>query len=141
MFRQRWNVVHSFSQRWNLDRKNVQSVEEVFPEFARGRLFFQIAVGRGHDPHIGTAGSVITNAFIPFLLENAEQLVLDVQRNFSHFIQEKGAAFSCFKPSGPILDGSRKRASDMTEELAFEQLPWNRGAINTNQRAIFASAA
>jgi hypothetical protein len=66
---------------------------------------------------------------------------LYVHWNLSHFIQKDGPAFRGFKTSGPILHGSGKSASHMAEEFALEQLPRNGRAIDSNQRAIFASAA
>src|SRR5208282_4110172 len=82
-----------------------------------------------------------TDPFIAFLLEDAQQFVLNIQRNFSHFIEEDGSAFGRFKASGPVLEGPGKSPADMAKEFAFEQLPWNGSAIDSNQRASIASAA
>ena len=68
MFRQQRDVIHSVPERRNLNRKHIQPVKEIFPESARGHGFLQIAVGRGHNAHIGAARPVVTHPFIPLLL-------------------------------------------------------------------------
>src|SRR5208337_3742533 len=125
MFRQQWQVINSLPERRDLNRKHVQPVKEIFAKTAGGYGFLQIPVRRGHNAHIRSACPVVTNALIPLLLENAQQLVLDIQRNFSHLIQENGSALGGFKASGPIPQRPGKSPPDMAKELAFKQLPWN----------------
>ena len=108
MFRQKWDVIHSLPQRRNLNRKHVQPVIEILAETALGRCFLQIPVGGGHNAHVGAACPVVTDPFIALLLEDAQQLVLNIQRNFPHLIQENGSALGGFKASGAILHCSCK---------------------------------
>ena len=128
MFRQQRDVVQPLPQRRNLNRKHVQPVKEVFAESACGGCFLQIPVGRGHDAHIGAARPVVTNSFVPLLLKDAQQLVLNIQRNFPHFIQEDGSALGGFKASGPVLHGSGERASARGQRTRFRIAPveWRR---------------
>src|SRR5208283_2603015 len=141
MFRQQWQVINSLPERRDLNRKHVQPVIEIFAKTAGGYCFLQIPVRRGHNAHIRSARPIVTNSFVPLLLKNAQQLVLNIQRNLPHLIQEDGSALGRFKASGPIPQRPGKSPPDMAKKLAFEQLPWNGGAIDSNQRAIFASAA
>src|SRR5208283_3278772 len=120
MFRQQWQVINSLPERRDLNRKHVQPVIEIFPKTAGGYGFLQIPVRRGHNAHIRSACPVVTNALIPLLLENAQQLVLDLQRNLPHFVQEDGSALGGLKTTGPVLHGSGERPSDMAKKLAFE---------------------
>src|ERR1035437_1277333 len=74
-------------------------------------------------------------------LQHAQQLALHFHGHLSDFIQEQGSAISGFKPAGPVLDGSGESAFDVTEELAFEQFPWNRSAVDPHEGTVFAAAA
>src|SRR5208283_812181 len=141
MFCQQWDVIYSVPERRDLNRKHIQPVKEILAKSAVGHGLLQIPVGGGHNAHIGATRAVVTDPFIAFLLEDAQQFVLNIQRNFSHFIEEDGSAFGRFKASGPVLEGPGKSPADMAKEFAFEQLPWNGSAIDSNQRASIASAA
>jgi hypothetical protein len=48
------------------------------------------------------------NLFGAERLQNPQQLVLDIQGNLSHLVQEKGPALRGFKAPRPVPYGSRK---------------------------------
>ena len=47
------DVLPAFSQGRNVQMDNVQPVEQVFSESARGQHFFQILIGCRNDPEVG----------------------------------------------------------------------------------------
>ncbi len=51
----------------------------------------QIAIGRGNHVHVGVKQFTAANGIELMLLQDPEQLALDVQRKFAHFIQKKCA--------------------------------------------------
>ena len=55
------------------------------------------------------------------LLQYAQQLHLQLQRHFTDFIQEYGAAVSEFQPALLLNHRSRKGAFFVAEQLALEQ--------------------
>jgi hypothetical protein len=104
-----------------LQRKNIQTVIQVFAKATRLYFFFQIPIRGCDDSHIRLPGSVLAYAFIAFLLENTQQLALELQRDFTDLIQEQGATRGNLKPAGPVLDSPGEGAPGVPEKFAFKQ--------------------
>ena len=52
MMDQRGDVVAAFPQGRDMDRKDIQAVEQIRPVGAGAYLFFQLPIGRGNDAYI-----------------------------------------------------------------------------------------
>jgi hypothetical protein len=46
------HIVTSFSEGWNLDRKNIESIEKVLSKFSLFDHFFEVAIGSRYDSDI-----------------------------------------------------------------------------------------
>src|SRR5207248_6428910 len=69
------------------------------------------------------------------LLERAQQLGLQVERDLSDFVQEQGPPVGQLHQPGLGSDGPSECALLMAEELGFQQALWQRGTVNRNERA------
>src|SRR5437899_4386380 len=88
MLCQNGDVICPLSQWWDLNRKHIESVVKVFAKTARRHFLLQVPIGRSDDPHIREPRPVLAHALVTLLLQDAEQFVLQFQRNFSDFIEE-----------------------------------------------------
>jgi hypothetical protein len=68
-------------------------------------------------------------------LQYAQEFALQMQGDFTHFIQKQGSAIGQFKASRAFTGGPRESSFGMPEKLAFEQIRRNGGTIDTNKRA------
>jgi hypothetical protein len=107
---------------WERDLDDVQPVEQVFPEPARGDLGFEVPVGRGQDSYIPGAGPRFPNPLVHLLLEEPEQLRLQCQREIADLVQEQRPALGCGHLPFGRLDGTGERAAGVAEQFAFQQL-------------------
>jgi hypothetical protein len=81
------------------------------------------------------------HALVRFFLQHAEQFALQVQRHFADFDKKNGPAFGGFETAGALFDRPGESAARVTEKSAFKQILWNRSAIDTDERLVFAPAA
>ena len=119
MGRQERDVFLALAERHDLDGKNIQAVIKVFPEAAGGDFLFQIAIGGGDDAHIGKARAVFPDAFVAFFLQGPEQLALQIEGDFTDFIQKQGSALGGFKAAGAILDCAGESAFGVAEKFTL----------------------
>jgi len=82
------------SARRHGDRKDIQPVPQIFPESAFGDLLLQIAIGGGDDADIDFDRAGAAHALELAILDHAQQLRLQFQRQFADFIQKEGGANS-----------------------------------------------
>ena len=138
---QQRDVIQPFLQWQDLNGKDIEPVVEVFTEPAGRDVFFQVAIGRGNDPHIRAARAVLADAFVTFLLQDAEQFALQVQGDFADFIEEQGAARSRLETTGAVIDGTGKGTARVAEKLAFKQVLGNGSAVDPDEWFVLAPAA
>ena len=99
--------------------KTLRPVIQVFAEAAGGDFFFQIAIGGGHNAHVGKARAVFAHALITFFLQGPQQLALQIERDFADFVQKQSSALGGFKTSGAILDCAGESALGVAEKFTF----------------------
>lgn len=105
-----------------MDLEDAQAIVEVFPEFSRFHGSARVSVGGGYDPDVGLQGLGTSEALeLPFL-EHAQELGLDGEGHFSHFVEKKHA-------SSGLLDLARTglvRAGEGTPQLIATASPRTR---------------
>src|SRR5207244_62512 len=68
------------------------------------------------------------------VLESAQQLRLDRQRQLADFVEKQGAAVRRLEHPGLGLDRTGERAADMAEQLALEQRVDDRRTVDRDER-------
>ena len=86
------NVLAPLAQRRKLHRNDVQPVEEVFAEAARGDLVLEVARGRGEDPDVDLDRPLAADAGVALVGQHAQDLALGRQRHVGDLVEEQGAA-------------------------------------------------
>ena len=90
--RENRNVVRAIAQRRNRDRKHRQAEIEILAELLRGDGRAQALVGRRDDPHVDVQRGRAADPFEPALLERAQNLRLQADRQVADFVEEQRAA-------------------------------------------------
>jgi len=134
-------VVHAAAERRNQERYDIQTVEEVFPEFSAVGEIFQVLVGGGDQPEVALDDAVAPEAFELLVFEDAEQLRLHLHRQIADLVQEDGPAVGQFEFSRLHLVGrARERPRLVPEKLRLQKILGNGGAVQTYEgvEAAFA---
>jgi len=105
---------------------HIQSIEKVFPEETIRYALIEVGVGCSNDPHIRLAGRRLPKSFVFPVLNEAQQLGLNRWGHVRNFIQKKRSTLAGCNPAGVVPHRPGKRASGMSEKLAFEQVGWHR---------------
>ena len=95
---------------------------------------FQIAVGRGDDPHVNGLRYIASESFELPLLQQSEDFNLDRQGKVADFIEKNGAAVSGFETALARMRGPGKCPAFMAEQLAFNHGFRDRGQADFYKR-------
>src|SRR6185295_12865161 len=134
------NVVPSFAQRRDPNRKHIQAIVQVHPESSYRRHVLEMLIRRRDDPRIYSCGMRASEAFEFLLLDRAEELGLQFDWQIADFVEKQRAAVGRLKAADSGRHRSGKRASLIPEHLAFEQRSGNRRAVDRDKTVAPACA-
>ena len=102
---------------------------QILAELAFADQFFQIAM-RGHDhAHVHLDRPVAADALHFLLLQHAQQLGLHERGHVADLVQKQRAAVRLFELAEVPRGGAGERAFFVAEQLGFDQLGGNGGAV------------
>src|SRR6202022_3515930 len=128
VLRQRGDVFTPLADRRNVYRHHVQPVVEVFAEFPRGDLVLESLVRRHDHAHVDGDRFRSANPSDDGVLEHAQPLCLRGEAHVTDLVEKQRTLVRLLEFSRPVGNGSRERALHVSEQLALDQLAWNRGA-------------
>src|SRR5258708_38940597 len=105
-----------------------------------GDLTGKIAIGSGDYPSIDVDCLVASDAFEALLLHESKKLRLQRRIEIRNFIEKYGAAVCRLQSPGFVFDRSSEAATDVTEQLTFEQILGQSCAIDHHKRSFAARA-
>ena len=123
-----------------LDRKHVEPEIQVLAKPAALHLLLEVAVGGGDHAHVDGAGALLADALEIALLQHAQQLALQLQRNFADLVEKQRAAVGELEAADAVAHRAGEGALDVAEELALEQFARDRCAVDADQRPVAARA-
>jgi hypothetical protein len=114
------DVADALAQGRRGDGKDFEAIVKIRPE-----LFFsdhggEVTIGCGNEPHVHRDGPGAAESFELALLNGAQELGLQVERQLADFIEEERAIVREFESSHLAGDGSGECALLMAEELALQ---------------------
>ena len=121
MPRQDEDVVAALAQRRNLDREHRQPEEQVLAELPLGHPLLEVAVGRGDDADVDVQRLGAADPLETPLLERAQDLRLQRQRQLADLVEEQRAAMRQLEPAGLARRRAGERALLVAEQLGLEQ--------------------
>ena len=117
---------------------HVEPVEKVFAEASRGHVRLEVAIGRGHDPHVRAPRLRLPHALELLVLQEAQELGLQGGRDLRDLVEEEGAAVRGLHLARLVLDRAREGAAGMAEQLAGQRA-LRRGSGHARRRRARAA--
>ncbi len=101
-----------------------------------GNHLGQIAIGRGDKPDVDRNGAIPAQPLNLSLLQGAQELGLQVERQLAHFIEKERSLVRKFETPHLSCNRASECAFLVAEELAFQQPGGNSGAIHLHKRVL-----
>ena len=135
--KQQFRIALPVSQGGDFQIQHIEAVEQIGPQSACLDGFERIFVGRGNDAHIDRDDLVIANPHDFARLQGAQHLGLKENIHFRQFIKEQRAFMGQLeKPDLASTGGAGKGPWRIAEELAFQKVPGQCGAVHGHKGAI-----
>ena len=99
MIREQQDVGLPLPQRRDEDREDVEPVEQVFAERARGNGILEVLVGRRDQPHVDLDRLDAAEPLELMFLEDPQQLHLDPEIDVADLVEEERPAVRALEPS------------------------------------------
>ena len=122
MLHQQRDVVLAVAQRRQLDRDDVQPVEQVLAELAFLHHLAQVDVGRGDDPDVDLDRLHAAEAREVALLDHAQQLRLRLERDVADLVEEDAALVGELEEPLLGIDGAGEGALHVAEQRRLEEI-------------------
>src|SRR5439155_9584028 len=90
----------------------------------------------GDDPRIHLDWRVAAHSFECARLQHAQYLSLGRRGHVADFIQKERPAVALLEFPDPLQGRAGKSSALVAEQLAFQKLLWNRGAVNRQERLL-----
>jgi hypothetical protein len=135
------DVFLAFPERRHDDRVDVEPVIQIAAELPFFNGFDEVLVGRGDDAHVDLLRGVGADGLNGLLLDAAQDLRLERQRHVPDFVEEQRAAVGLCEAPLAVAGGARERASGVAEQLAFEELFGDGGAVDGHEGGFGPRAA
>jgi hypothetical protein len=123
-------VVAAFAQRRQRDCADLEPVVEVLAKLARAYHRGEIAMGRGHQPHVDPARRRLAEPADFSLLQDAQEIALRYRRQVADLVEEDRAAMRRLEDSGARPIGAGEGAAGVSEEVRKQQRLGERGAVH-----------
>ncbi len=131
---QQRDVLAPLAQRRDVDRHDVQPVEEVLAERPGAHLGQQVAVGRRDQADVDLDGLDAAHALELRLLQDAQQLHLHLDRDLADLVEEQRAAVRQLEAPRLGADGAGEGALVVAEQLRLHERLGDGGAVDLDER-------
>src|SRR6266853_121473 len=118
---QEWNVLRSLPERWQANWEDAQPVVEIGTEPTRLNGLLQVPVCCGDHPHVYPNRVGAADPLELALLEDAEELWLQFQRQIPDLVQEERAPVSELEPPNPAGQCASEGALLVSEQFTLDQ--------------------
>src|SRR5581483_6906600 len=135
------DVLESIPKRRDGDHARLEPVIQVLAQQAALDGFLGIAIGRGDKADIdGNLDSGADRANL-VLLNRAKQFALRLRAHLGDFVEKQGSTLGGAEETEIFDVGSAERSAFVAEQLAFDQVLWDGGAVEGDERAVGVRAA
>src|SRR5713226_4209642 len=140
MSRENGDVFLAVAQRRHEERNYIQAIKQILTKGAARDFLLEIFVSGGEDAHIHGEGLAGTYRLEALFFEDAQDLGLRAQAHVSDFVEEQRAAVGFLEFSYFVIRRAGEAAFHVAEQLGFNQLLGNRGAVDLHEQAFAAQA-
>src|SRR5690606_23643940 len=134
------DVFLAFAKWRNLDRKNVEAVEEIFAEAALADLFSEVLVGGRNQADVDLDRATGTDRVYLTFLNRAQQLDLNAGGQIPDLVQEQRAGIGFHEFADVAFGCARECTLLVSEKDAFHQIVGNRTTIDGDEGLAAAPA-
>ena len=135
------NIRRAFAERGDVNRKNLQTVQEICAKLTLADGLIQVSIRGRDDADVDADRLAASDRFELLLLEDAQQLHLCVEGQLSDFVQEERAAVRQLESADSLFDRTGKCAFDVSEQFALNE-SWRDGAtVHFDERPVASPAA
>jgi hypothetical protein len=133
---QQLDIVFSFPQRRQSNRKNVQPIVKVGAKLPFLHHLPQILIRCGDYTDINLKGAAASQALELLFLENPQKFRLQFERQIPDLVKKQRAAVRGLKSADGLIHGARVRAPFMPEQFALEQGAGDRRAVKGHETVL-----
>src|SRR6185295_7097653 len=130
------DVLGALAQRRQLDRDDVDSIEEIFAEAAVLHRLLEIDVGGGDQAELGLDRLAAADPLDVALLDRAQQLGLQVAPQSANLVEEQRAVGGELELPELLPVRAGERAALVAEQRALGELARNRGEVDGDERRL-----
>ncbi len=134
------DVLAALAQRRQRDRDHVETIVEIEAEAPLAQRFGEIDMGGGDETEVDMVRPVAADRLYLLVLQHAQQLGLQIERHVADLVEEEGAFVRLLELAFLAAEGAGEAAFLVTEELRFQQLLGNGGAVDADERFSAALA-
>ena len=127
------DVIPPLSQRRDGDRYDIESEEQIFPEYILLDQGPNVFIARSKNPDVDLLGFPRTDHAHLLVLEHTQELDLHGRAHFVDLVQKDGAPVGGLEEPGARLGRAGERPLYVTEQLAFQQLFRDGAAVDRNK--------
>ena len=114
-------VLAQLAQRRHGDGEHAEAVVQVGTEACGANLLLEVPVGGGQHSGLALPRGGLAHALKFPVLQHAQQLRLQLQRQLADFVQEQAAVARILEIAGPVALGAGERALGVAEQRGLYQ--------------------
>ena len=134
-------IFDPLAQRRDAHADHRQAEIEISAEASLVHLALEIAIGRGQNTDVHFARVRLTHPTDLALLERAEELRLDGERQLSNLVEKYGASVGRFERPDAIPVCPGEGAAHVPKELALDEGRRDRAAVDDDERLVGTHSA
>src|SRR5262245_3029181 len=137
---QQGDVLRPLAERRHTQGDRIDAEIQVLPQAPFAQRHVEIDVRRADQPEVHVDDAIAADWPVFALLEDAEQLGLEVRRHLADFIQQQRAALGHLEEAFLVHRRAGERAFLVAKQLGLDEILWNGGAVDLDERALRALA-
>ncbi|OKO85134.1 hypothetical protein AC629_19835 [Bradyrhizobium sp. NAS80.1] len=139
MFSQRNDILDPFAKRRQFAYETRDAMKEISAKLTASYHFQEVAIGSTNQAKLGSVPCAPAYTLIAAFLNDTQQLCLEGQRQFPHFVEKQGAAVCQRERPRPLRQRTRECPALMPKEFTARQLGYNGGTIQNHELAFVRS--
>ena len=132
---QRRDVFAAFAQWRQIERDDIDAIEEILAKTAGDNFVGEIAIGGTDDTCVGAALLSVADAVVGAVLKKLKRLGLEAHIELGDFVEEERAVVGQFDETRFGGIGVGEGALFVAEEFAFEERARDGGAVDLDTGA------
>ena len=137
---ERGDVLLALPQRRDVDRHDVEPVEEVLPEETFLHILLEVAVRGGHEPHVHLDRLDAAHPFELVILDHPQELYLHLPGKIADLVQEQRPLVGQLEAPRLARHGPREGALFVAEQFALDEVFGDRRAVDLDEGVELAGA-